>query len=73
MENNFFKRFLSFALVMFTGLMSFAQEFPVNPEGGVGEDETPPADIDSKLVLLLVVAVAFGTYTLLKKYKAVKN
>lgn len=71
MKNKFLKGFLSVALFMFGGLISFAQ--PGGPEGGVGEEEMPPADIDTKLVFLLVVAVAFGTYMLLKKYRRVQN
>lgn len=74
MENKFLKRLLSFALVMFANVMTFAQDdFPSPAPGDIGDDEMPPQDIDSKLVFLLIAAVALGTYALLKKYKTVKN
>ena len=57
MKNNFFKGFMSIAF-LFVSFASFAG--PGGPGGGTEPGEEPVADIDSKLVVLAVVGVAFA-------------
>lgn len=70
MKNKFFKGFMSIAF-LFVSFASFA-----GPGGGPGgtfpEEEDPVADIDSKLVILAVVGIAFAAYMLMQKRKQVK-
>ena len=68
MKNNFFKGFMSIAF-LFVSFASFAG--PGGPGGGSDPEEIP-ADIDSKLVILAVVGVAFAAYMLMQKRKQVK-
>lgn len=68
MKNKFLKGFMSIAFFA-VSFASFAQ-----PGGGPGgaEGEEIPADIDSKLIILAVVGIAFAAYMLMQKRKQVK-
>lgn len=68
MKNKFLKGFLSITFLAIS-FASFAG--PGGPGGETGEDEIP-ADIDSKLVILAVVGIAFAAYMLMQKRRQVK-
>ncbi len=68
MKNKFLKGFLSITFLAIS-FASFA--YPGGGPGGAGEDEIP-ADIDSKLVILAVVGIAFAAYMLMQKRRQVK-
>lgn len=71
MKNKFLKGFLSIAFLAIS-FASFAEPGgPGGPDGETGEGETL-ADIDSKLVILAVVGIAFAAYMLMQKRKQVK-
>jgi hypothetical protein len=74
MKNKFLKGFLSIAFLAIS-FASFAQPggggTPGGPGGGADENEIP-ADIDSKLVILAVVGIAFAAYMLMQKRRQVK-
>lgn len=66
MKNNLFKLYiLSFFLL--TDFISFAQPGQDNPDGDLEGDDTPPAPINGKLILLAIAAVLFAFYTLKNK------
>ncbi|HUH51447.1 MAG TPA: hypothetical protein VLZ11_05075 [Flavobacterium sp.] len=67
MKNKFFKGFMSIAF-LFVSFASFAG--PGGPDGT--PDENPAADIDSKLIVLAVLGIAFAAYMLMQKRKQVK-
>lgn len=70
MKNKFLKGFLSITFFAIS-FASFA--YPGGGPGGANEDEQDPvADIDSKLVILAVVGIAFAAYMLMQKRKQVK-
>ncbi len=68
MKNKFLKGFLSITFLAIS-FVSFAG--PGGPGGGAEEEEIP-ADIDSKLVILAVVGIAFAAYMLMQKRRQVK-
>lgn len=68
MKNKFLKGFLSITFLAIS-FASFAQ--PAGGPGGAEEGEIP-ADIDSKLVILAVVGIAFAAYMLMQKRRQVK-
>ena len=68
MKNKFLKGFLSITFLAIS-FASFAQ--PTGGPGGADENEIS-ADIDSKLVILAVVGIAFAAYMLMQKRKQVK-
>ncbi len=74
MKNKFLKGFLSITFLAIS-FASFAapgeDEYPGGPGGGTDENEIL-ADIDSKLVILAVVGIAFAAYMLMQKRRQVK-
>lgn len=69
MKNKFLKGFLSITFLAIS-FASFA--YPGGGDGSTTPEEEPVADIDSKLVILAVVGIAFAAYMLMQKRKQVK-
>ena len=65
---------LIFTFLLFSDFLAFAQD-PGNGGGigdnGDGGDGAPPTPIDSKLILLAIVGIAFVLYTFRKNKKIV--
>ncbi|MFA5557781.1 MAG: hypothetical protein AB7D46_08315 [Flavobacteriaceae bacterium] len=68
MKNSFLKRILP-VFFLLTTFVSFAQ--PGGPGGGTGSEEE--ASIDSGLIVLLIVGIAFAAYMILNNRKVVKG
>jgi len=68
MKNNFLKIILP-VFFLLTTFVSFAQ--PANPPGdNTGDEEVP---IDSSLIFLLILGIAFAAYMILNNRKVVKG
>lgn len=74
MKNSFLKRILP-VFFLLTAFVSFAQGgpggTPSGPGGGTGSEEE--ASIDSGLIVLLIVGIAFAAYMILNNRKVVKG
>lgn len=68
MKNSFLKRILP-VFFLLTTFVSFAQ--PAGGPGGTNEEEE--ASIDSGLIVLLIVGIAFAAYMILNNRKVVKG
>lgn len=64
---NFSKLYL-FALLLLTDFMLYAQPGDDDGNGGLEGNDPPPAPINSKLILLLIIGLIFAFYTI-KKYR----
>lgn len=68
------KKFLKFYIltfVLFSNFAVFAQPGLDDGGGGLGGEDPVPAPIDSKLILLGIVGIAFVLYTFRKNRKIV--
>lgn len=68
MKNSFLKRILP-VFFLLTTFVSFAQ--PTGGPGGTTDDEEVP--IDSSLIFLLILGIAFAAYMILNNRKVVKG
>lgn len=68
MKNSFLKRVLP-VFFLLTAFVSFAQ--PGGPGGGTEPEEE--ASIDSGLIVLLILGIAFAAYMIINNRKVVKG
>ncbi|MCR5862960.1 hypothetical protein LRS05_12810 [Flavobacterium sp. J372] len=66
MKNSFLKLYM-LAFFLVSNIALYAQPGQDNPDGDLEGGDPPPAPINSKLIYLALVGIAFGFYYFMKK------